>query len=316
MDSRPAAIVVDGLRKSFGTTHAVRGVSFSVAEGECLALLGPNGAGKTTTLEILEGFLKRDAGNVEVLGRDPQEGDRAWREQVGIVLQGTAADPYLTVRETLTRTAGFYAHPRSVDEVIELVGLTEKANSRISKLSGGQKRRLDVAYGIVGNPRMLFLDEPTTGFDPSARRGAWNLVSDLRGHGTTILLTTHYMDEAQALADHIVVIGAGKVVGQGTPDDLGGRDVAALQIRFRLPAGVDPAALPVAVTLDQHGYCELTTTDDARVLHTLTGWSLDHDIPLEGLVASRPSLEDTYLALVRDEQPAGDEPAATAGASR
>ena len=191
--------------------------------------------------------------------------------------------------------------PRNVDEVIELVGPAEKANSRIAKLSGGQKRRLDVAYGIVGNPKMLFLDEPTTGFDPSARRGAWKLVSDLRGLGTTILLTTHYMDEAQALADHIVVIGAGKVVGQGTPDDLGGRDVAALLIRFRLPAGVDPASLPVDVTIDQHGYCELTTTDDVRVLHALTGWSLDHDIPLEGLVASRPSLEDIYLALVRGE---------------
>jgi ABC-2 type transport system ATP-binding protein len=311
-----AAIVVDALRKSYGATHAVQGVSFSVAEGECLALLGPNGAGKTTTLEILEGFLKRDAGDVQVLGVDPQHGDRAWRENVGIVLQGTAADPYLTVRETLTRTAGFYAKPRDVDEVIERVGLAEKKNSRIAKLSGGQKRRLDVAYGIVGNPRLLFLDEPTTGFDPSARRGAWDLVSDLRGLGTTILLTTHYMEEAQALADHIVVIGAGRVVGQGTPDDLGGRDVAALQIRFRLPAGVDPASLPVDVTLDQHGYCEITTTDDARVLHTLTGWSLDHDIPLEGLVASRPSLEDTYLALVRGEPAVENEPAATKGASR
>jgi ABC-2 type transport system ATP-binding protein len=311
-----AAIVVDGLRKSYGSTKAVQGVSFSVTEGECLALLGPNGAGKTTTLEILEGFLKRDAGEVQVLGVDPQHGDRAWRENVGIVLQGTAADPYLTVRETLTRTAGFYSKPRDVDEVIERVGLAEKKNSRIAKLSGGQKRRLDVAYGIVGNPRLLFLDEPTTGFDPSARRGAWDLVSDLRTLGTTILLTTHYMEEAQALADQIVVIGSGRVVGQGTPDDLGGRDTAALQIRFRLPAGVDPASLPVDVTLDQHGYCELTTADDTRVLNMLTGWSLDHDIPLEGLVASRPSLEDTYLALVRGEQDAGDEAPETVGASR
>jgi ABC-2 type transport system ATP-binding protein len=314
-----AAIVVDDLRKSYGNTHAVQGVSFSVAEGECLALLGPNGAGKTTTLEILEGFRQRDAGDVQVLGKDPEHGDRAWREHVGIVLQGTAADPYLTVRETLTRTAGFYSAPRDVDEVIELVGLTEKATSRIAKLSGGQKRRLDVAYGIVGDPKLLFLDEPTTGFDPSARRGAWKLVDDLRGHGTTILLTTHYMDEAQALADNIVVIGAGKVVGQGTPDDLGGRDVAALHIRFRLPAGVDPATLPVEVTMDQHGYCELTTTDDARVLHTLTGWSLDHDIALEGLVASRPSLEDIYLSLVRgdgEHAPAGDEASETVGAAR
>jgi ABC-2 type transport system ATP-binding protein len=296
-----AAIVVEDLNKSYGSNHALRGVSFTVEEGDCIALLGPNGAGKTTTLEILEGYLKRDSGRVEVLGKDPQHGDRAWREHVGIVLQGTAPDPYLTVRETLSRTAGFYAHPRPVDEIIGMVGLAEKAGSRINKLSGGQKRRLDVAYGIIGNPKMLFLDEPTTGFDPSARRGAWDMVSELRGLGTTILLTTHYMDEAQALADHIVVIGDGKVVGEGTPDDLGGRDTAALRIRFRLPAGVNPEVLPVKVEVDHHGFCEITTNEDAVVLHALTGWSIDNDITLEGLVASRPSLEDTYLALVGDE---------------
>jgi ABC-2 type transport system ATP-binding protein len=295
-----AAIVVDDLSKSYGTNHALRGVSFTVEEGDCIALLGPNGAGKTTTLEILEGYLKRDAGRVEVLGKDPQHGDRAWREQVGIVLQGTAPDPYLTVHETLSRTAGFYSNPRPVDETIGMVGLADKAGSRINKLSGGQKRRLDVAYGIIGNPRMLFLDEPTTGFDPSARRGAWEMVSELRTLGTTILLTTHYMDEAQALADHIVVIGDGTVVGQGTPDDLGGRDTAALHIRFRLPAGVNPDVLPVKVELDHHGFCEITTKEDAVVLHALTGWSIDNDIALEGLVASRPSLEDTYLALVSE----------------
>ena len=293
-----AAIVVDELSKSYGSNHALRGVNFSVEEGDCVALLGPNGAGKTTALEILEGYLKRDAGRVEVLGTDPQRGDRAWREKVGIVLQGTAPDPYLTVHETLSRTAGFYSNPRPVDEVIGMVGLEDKARSRITKLSGGQKRRLDVAYGIIGNPRMLFLDEPTTGFDPSARRSAWEMVSELRTLGTTILLTTHYMDEAQALADHIVVIGDGKVVGQGTPDDLGGRDTGALHIRFRLPAGVDPAVLPVEVELDHHGFCEITTKEDAAVLHALTGWSIDNGIALEGLVASRPSLEDTYLALV------------------
>jgi ABC-2 type transport system ATP-binding protein len=296
-----AAIVVEDLNKSYGSNHALRGVSFTVPEGDCIALLGPNGAGKTTTLEILEGYLKRDAGRVEVLGKDPQHGDRAWREQVGIVLQGTAPDPYLTVRETLSRTAGFYSNARPVDEIIGLVGLADKAGSRINKLSGGQKRRLDVAYGIIGNPRLLFLDEPTTGFDPSARRGAWEMVSELRGLGTTILLTTHYMDEAQALADHIVVIGDGRVVGSGTPDDLGGRDTAALHIRFRLPAGVNPDALPVKVEVDHHGFCELTTNEDAVVLHALTGWSIDNGIALEGLVASRPSLEDTYLALVGDE---------------
>jgi ABC-2 type transport system ATP-binding protein len=293
-----AAIVVDDVHKRYGDTHAVRGVSFTVDEGACVALLGPNGAGKTTTLEILEGYLGRDSGRVEVLGKDPRHGGRAWREQLGIVLQGTAADPYLTVRETLTRTAGFYPHPRPVDEVIDLVGLGEKAESRVNKLSGGQQRRLDVGYGIIGNPRLLFLDEPTTGFDPSARRSAWKMVSDLRGLGTTIMLTTHYMDEAQALADHIVVIGNGTVVAEGSPDELGGRDRAAAHIRFRLPPGVDTSALPIQVTVDPHGYCLLTTDDDIRVLHALTSWALKYDVAIEGLVSSRPSLEDTYLALV------------------
>ncbi|HEX3705460.1 MAG TPA: ABC transporter ATP-binding protein [Mycobacteriales bacterium] len=293
-----AAIVVDDLRKSYGATRAVQGVSFTVDEGECVALLGPNGAGKTTTLEVLEGYLQRDAGRVEVLGADPQHATREWREQIGIVLQGTAVDPYLTVRETLTRTANFYAKPRDVEEVIAVVGLEEKADSRINKLSGGQQRRLDVAYGIVGNPKLLFLDEPTTGFDPSARRGAWDMVNDLRGLGTTIMLTTHYMDEAQALADNIVVIGAGQVVAEGTPDSLGGRDTAALHVRFRLPDGVDPAALPVEVTVDHHGFCELTTSEDIKVLNTLTSWSLKQNVALEGLVATRPSLEDIYLSLV------------------
>jgi ABC-2 type transport system ATP-binding protein len=293
-----AAIVVDDLHKSYGATRAVQGVSFSVEEGACVALLGPNGAGKTTTLEVLEGYLNRDAGRVEVLGKEPQHGDRAWRENIGIVLQGTAVDPYLSVRETLTRTAGFYSKPRDVDEVIALVGLDEKADSRINKLSGGQQRRLDVAYGIIGNPRLLFLDEPTTGFDPSARRGAWQMVAGLRKLGTTIMLTTHYMDEAQALADNIIVIGSGRVVAEGAPDELGGRATAAAHIRFRLPDGVEPASLPVDVTVDAHGFCELTTDDDIGVLHMLTGWSLEHRIPLESLQSNRPSLEDIYLSLV------------------
>ncbi len=310
-----SAIIVDGLQKSYGPVRAVRSVGFSVEEGACFALLGPNGAGKTTTLEILEGYLKRDGGTVKVLGQDPEHADRAWREQVGIVLQGTAADPYLTVQETLTRTAGFYRHPRPVEEVIDLVGLGEKSQSRIKKLSGGQQRRLDVAYGIIGNPKLLFLDEPTTGFDPSARRGAWAMVNGLRSLGTTIVLTTHYMDEAQALADEILVIGDGKVVGQGTPEDLGGRDTAALRIRFRLPAGVDPAAVPFEVSVDQHGFCELTTTDDMVTLHTLTAWSIENDILLQGFVATRPSLEDTYLALVGSDTRGDDTTAAATGAA-
>jgi ABC-2 type transport system ATP-binding protein len=311
-----AAIVVDDLRKSYGTTQAVAGVTFSVSEGECVALLGPNGAGKTTTLEVLEGYLQRDSGRVEVLGRDPHDATREWREQIGIVLQGTAVDPYLTVRETLTRTAGFYSRPRPVDEVIDLVGLGEKADTRVNKLSGGQQRRLDVAYGIIGNPRLLFLDEPTTGFDPSARRGAWDMVNDLRRLGTTIMLTTHYMDEAQALADNIVVIGAGEVVATGTPDSLGGRDTAALLIRFRLPAGVDPLDLPVDVTIDKHGFCEITTTEDMKVLNVLTSWSLKHSVPLEGLVATRPSLEDIYLSLTGTSPLDQHDAAVTTGAIR
>jgi ABC-2 type transport system ATP-binding protein len=292
------AIVVEDLRKSYGAIHAVAGVSFSVDEGECVALLGPNGAGKTTTLEVLEGYLERDSGTVQVLGADPYQADRRWREQIGIVLQGTAVDPYLTAGESLARTADFYPNPRPVAEVMELVGLTEKADAKVKALSGGQRRRLDVAFGIIGRPHLLFLDEPTTGFDPSARRGAWELVENLRTLGTTIMLTTHYMDEAQTLADRIVIIGSGQVVAQGTPDDLGGRDTAALQLRFRLPGGVDPGALPVRVTRDKHGFYGLSTTDDLRVLHQLTGWALDNGVGLEGLVASRPSLEDTYLRLV------------------
>jgi ABC-2 type transport system ATP-binding protein len=202
------------------------------------------------------------------------------------------------VRETLTRSAGFYPNPRSVDEVLGLVGLEDKADARVNKLSGGQQRRLDVAYGIIGNPRLLFLDEPTTGFDPSARRGAWEMVGGLRQLGTTIMLTTHYMEEAQALADNIIVIGNGQVVAEGAPDALGGRDTAAAHIRFRLPLGTDPALLPLTMTTDQHGYCELTTDEDIKVMHALTSWSLTNDVPLEGLVMTRPSLEDIYLSLV------------------
>jgi ABC-2 type transport system ATP-binding protein len=312
------AIVVEDLRKSYGAIHAVDGVTFSVDEGECVAMLGPNGAGKTTTLEVLEGYLERDSGTVQVLGSDPWKGNRRWHEQIGIVLQGTAVDPYLTVSESLSRSADFYPSPRPVGEALELVGLTEKAGAKIKQLSGGQRRRLDVAFGIIGRPHLLFLDEPTTGFDPSARRGAWELVDNLRTLGTTIMLTTHYMDEAQALADRIVIVGSGQVVAEGTPDDLGGRDTAALHLRFRLPAGVDPSRLPVAVTRDKHGAFELSTTDDLRVLHQLTGWALDKGVELEGLVASRPSLEDTYLALVggTPETTVTEATPTTTGASR
>ncbi len=244
-----SAVVVAGLRKSYGSAEAVRGVSFTVAAGEIFALLGPNGAGKTTTLEILEGFRRRDAGQAEVLGYDPgsRAAARALREQIGLVLQDVAVEPYLTVRETLARNAGYYPAPRPVSEVIAMTGLDGLERKKVRSLSGGQKRRLDLALGLIGRPRLLFLDEPTTGFDPSARRSAWELIRTLRDAGTTILLTTHYLEEAQELADRVAVLADGQIVAQGTPSDIGGRDRAAAQIRFALPDGAAIADLPPAV---------------------------------------------------------------------
>jgi ABC-2 type transport system ATP-binding protein len=271
-------------------------VSFAVQPGEVFALLGPNGAGKTTTLEILEGYRPRTSGTVEVLGLDPATGGHQLRERIGIVLQATAVEPYLTVREVVSRNAGYYPAPRNVDAVISLVGLDEKADARVKTLSGGQQRRLDVALGIIGGPELLFLDEPTTGFDPSARRGAWDLVRTLAAEGTTILLTTHYMDEAQHLADRVAVIARGHIVAEGTPDTIGGRADAAVRIRFVLPAGIGADRLPVPAALD-NGHVEVRTEDEVRVLHQLTGWALDNDVPLEQLTVERPSLEDVYLEL-------------------
>jgi ABC-2 type transport system ATP-binding protein len=238
--------------KRYGPLEAVRGIDFTVERGEVFALLGPNGAGKTTTLEILEGFLERTTGSVSVLDVDPARGSTV-AERIGMVLQGAVVEPYLKVREVLERNAGYYPKPRGVDEVLELVGLVEKADARAKTLSGGQQRRLDVGLGIIGAPELLFLDEPTTGFDPSARRGAWELVDRLRGEGTTIILTTHYMDEAQHLADRVVVINRGEIVASGTPETIGGRSEAAVRIRFALPGDVDAASLPIGATVTATG---------------------------------------------------------------
>jgi ABC-2 type transport system ATP-binding protein len=290
------AVVVRGLRKSYGHFEAVRGVDFAVQRGEVFSLLGPNGAGKTTTMEMLEGYRERTSGEAWVLGMDPQSRDRRFRERVGIVLQDIAVDAYLTVREIVARNAGYYPDPRNVDETIDLVGLKEKANSRINKLSGGQQRRLDLAMGIIGNPDLLFLDEPTTGFDPNARRGAWDVIRGLREGGTTILLTTHYMDEAQALADHVAVIAAGEIVAAGTPDTIGGRQQAAVRIRFLPPAGTRLEQLPLPVQRNGE-WVEIQTDEPTTVLHSLTGWALDRGLELPGLEVDRPTLEDVYLEL-------------------
>jgi ABC-2 type transport system ATP-binding protein len=273
-------------------------VSFTVEDGEIFALLGPNGAGKTTALEILEGFRSRDAGRVEVLGLDPGDRStgRALRERIGLVLQDIAVEPYLTVRETVARNAGYYPSPRDVDEVIDLAGLTGQRRQKVRTLSGGQKRRLDLALGMIGNPRLLFLDEPTTGFDPSARRSAWQLVRSLRDAGTTIVLTTHYMDEAQALADRVAVITGGQIVAEGAPSAIGGRDTAQTRIRFALPGGCLPADLPVEAVLAD-GLVTVQTGKATRTLHELTGWALGRGTTLDRLTVDRPSLEDVYLRL-------------------
>jgi ABC-2 type transport system ATP-binding protein len=295
-----AAIRVQELRKRYGDVEAVAGISFEVAEGECFALLGPNGAGKTTTVEVLEGYRSRSGGEVEVLGFDPELGQRELRERVGIVLQSAGIERQVTVAEIVALFAGYYPHPRDPGEVIELAGLGAKRDAWTRTLSGGQQRRLDLALGIVGDPDVIFLDEPTTGFDPSARRRAWELVDNLRALGKTILLTTHYMDEAQNLADRVAIMAAGRIVAQGSPGSLGGRDVAEAEISFRLPrdTGLDdlPALGPERPRLED-GRVTLRTAAPTGALHTLTGWALARGTELEGLAVTRPSLEDVYLRL-------------------
>jgi ABC-2 type transport system ATP-binding protein len=301
-----AAIRVVGLQKSYGQVEAVRDISFEVTEGECLALLGPNGAGKTTTVEILEGFRPRSAGEVEVLGMDPENAGRDFRERIGIVLQSSGLDRNLSVRETIGLYRGYYPHPRDAEEIIELVGLTEKRDARVKALSGGQRRRLDLALGIVGDPDLIFLDEPTTGFDPSARRRSWELVDSLRSLGKTILLTTHYMDEAQNLADRVAVLAGGRIVAEGSPETLGGRDVAEAVISFRLPSGLSTADLPDGLPVEVRGnHVSLRTSSPTRTLNVLTGWALARGAELEALLVSRPSLEDVYLQLTGEDHAAG-----------
>jgi ABC-2 type transport system ATP-binding protein len=295
-----AAIRVAGLRKTYGEVEAVAGLDLEVAEGECFALLGPNGAGKTTTVEILEGYRRRSAGEVEVLGFDPERGERSYRERIGIVLQSAGIDRELTVEETVGLFGGYYPHPRDVSDVVDLVGLAEKRGARVKTLSGGQQRRLDLALGIVGDPDLIFLDEPTTGFDPSARRRSWELVDSLRDLGKTILLTTHYMDEAQNLADRVAIMAAGRIVAQGSPASLGGRDVAEAVVSFRLPNGARLADLPGDLPdglRQEEDLVLLRTTAPTRALHTLTGWALARGEELEALAVTRPSLEDVYLRL-------------------
>jgi ABC-2 type transport system ATP-binding protein len=287
-----SAISIKGLRMSYGETEAVRGIDLEVHRGEIFAFLGPNGAGKTSTVEILEGYRKRTGGEVSVLGEDPAHAGSAWRDRIGIVLQSNSLDPYLTVRESLELYAGYFSHPRSVEEVIALVGLEEKAEERARKLSGGQQRRLDVGMALVGDPELLFLDEPTTGFDPSARRQAWDVIAGLRDLGKTIFLTTHYMDEAQRLADRVTIIAAGQIVAEGTPEDLGERDKATTTIRYRDAAGEE---------------ISIETLDPVRELNRLTADAMKRGEDLEGLEVTRPSLEDVYLDLTETTEKAAAE---------
>ena len=278
------AIEVSGLHKAYGNLEAVRGVDFSIEEGEVFGLLGPNGAGKTTTVEILEGYRERDAGDVRVLGHDPARPGPDFRERIGVVLQQSELWPNLTVREIHAIFAGYYRAPRGVDEVIALVGLQEKAAARVKTLSGGQKRRLDLGIALVGDPDLVFLDEPTTGFDPAARRAAWEMIRSLRSLGKTVLLTTHYLDEAEQLADRVAVLREGRIIREGTPAELTG-DTQETEVRYRR---------------DGHEVV-VRTTEPTKLLHELTEEALAQGRELEGLSVRRPTLEDVYLLLTEDE---------------
>jgi ABC-2 type transport system ATP-binding protein len=286
---------------SYDGLEAVRGIDLRVRHGEIFTFLGANGAGKTTTVEILEGHRRRTGGEVRVLGVDPQHADREWRARVGVVLQTSRVEQDLTVRECLELYAGYYPAPRSVAEVIELVGLKSKAEARGRQLSGGQQRRMDVALALIGDPELVFMDEPTTGFDPSARRAAWEMIDGLRELGKTIFLTTHYMEEAERLADRIAVLSAGRIVAEGTPSTLGGRDRAPYEISFTLPEGASIDELPVpGASVREHNEARHVLIESVQVmatLHSLSGWAIDRKQEISDLQVHRPSLEDVYLRL-------------------
>lgn len=294
---------LDGLRRRYGEVTALDGLSFAVPPGQVFGFLGPNGAGKTSTVEILEGFRTRTGGEVRVLGEDPARAGSDWRARVGVVLQESAPEAWLTVRECMSMYAGYYPNPLPVGRALELVGLTDKADGRCDRLSGGQLRRLDMALALIGDPELVFLDEPTTGFDPAARHTAWDVIAGLRELGKTIFLTTHYMDEAEALADQIMIIAAGRIVASGTPATIGGRASAATTIRFTLPDGVTPGdlpGLPAPVTAGRGGTVEILHDQPVPVLQTLTTWALQHGYPLSDLTAHRPTLEEIYLRLTEE----------------
>jgi ABC-2 type transport system ATP-binding protein len=297
-------IRVRGLRKRYGDQEAVRGIDLEVNRGEIFAFLGPNGAGKTTTVEILEGFRHATDGSVEVLGRDPARAPASWRERIGVVLQESEAEPGLTVRDCLALYAGYYRRPRGVGETLELVGLAEQAEQRATSLSGGQRRRLDVALALVGDPELIFLDEPTTGFDPSARRAAWKVIGGLRELGKTVFLTTHYMEEAEHLADRIAVIAEGRIVAEGAPRTLGDRHLSGAEITFALPSGLGVSDLPAALASRAQenggGRVIVRSTTVTADLHVLAGWALERGVELDDLEVRRPTLEDVYLKLTAE----------------
>jgi ABC-2 type transport system ATP-binding protein len=292
-------ISVVGLTMAYGSRQVLHGIDLEIRRGEVCAIVGPNGAGKTTMVEILEGYRVRSGGMVSVLGVDPGRPTRAWRARIGIVLQSCEMPAELTVSELVERFAGYYPRPRPVSETLELVGLGDRRQARAGTLSGGQQRRLDVAMALVGDPEVLFLDEPTTGFDPSARHQAWSVITRLRELGKTILLTTHYMEEAEALADRVVVVVAGRVVADGTPATLGGRDLAPATVRFSLPARIGFEQLPEfrgrRLRADRD-HVELAGADQAD-LGALLDWARERRLQLPGLTVERPSLEDVYLEL-------------------